>query len=83
MIGRILAPAFQSYMAAQFSPDKNWKQNVPIRQQLEMEDSFYCGAQAVFRGMVSEEAMIMIEAELEDFGEIIVERYVNAGLIKL
>lgn len=84
MTDLVVKPAFEKYMDAQFSPDPLWRNNVPMRQQLQMEDSFYAGAKALMRAFYTDDgvSLIMAEAELEDFGERIVQRYIDAGLLK-
>jgi hypothetical protein len=84
-----LKARFESYMRAQFGDNPPEKTS---RQYLAMEDSFYSGANSCFaritlpmhiknNGAWVESVLLLTQAELEDFGANLLQRYIDAGYL--
>ena len=76
-----LRQSFERMMESMFlNPD--WKNVVPIRQQLEFEDVFMGAAQTVFLEIVKSNGQCVpdLDNQLREFGQRIVTRYEEAGI---
>lgn len=73
--------AFEETMEGMFCRF-DWKDVVPIRQQLEMEDAFMAGVQSCFLSIIATDgkSAMHIDGQLTEFGKRIITRYKEAGI---
>lgn len=80
-MSQILKKLFEGTMESMFVRE-DWKDVLPIRQQLELEDIFMSGAQATFIEIMRTKGGCVedLDNELKDFGQRIIKRYEDAGI---